>query len=39
MYETLNPIDVSHVPTLQPASIITEQLKQAERKGEDKWLK
>ena len=40
MYETLlRPIDVSHVPTLQPVSIITEKLKQAERKREDKRLK
>ena len=40
MYETLlRPIDVSHVPTLRPISFVTERLKQAERKREDKRLK
>ncbi|GLB38651.1 putative catalytic subunit of tRNA (adenine-N(1)-)- methyltransferase, which catalyzes the formation of N(1)- methyladenine at position 58 (m1A58) in initiator methionyl-tRNA [Lyophyllum shimeji] len=40
MYETLlRPIDVSHVPVLQPVGEISEKLKQAERKREDKRLK
>ena len=40
MYEALlRPIDVSHVPTLQPVSVITEKLQQAEQKGENKQLK
>ncbi|KAF8073972.1 tRNA methyltransferase complex GCD14 subunit [Lyophyllum atratum] len=40
MYETLiRPIDVSHVPVLQPIGEISERLKQAERKREDKRLK
>jgi len=36
---SLRLIDVSHVSMLQPVSIITEKLKQAERKREDKRLK
>ena len=40
MYEALlRPIDVSHVRMLQPVSIITEKLQQAEQKGENKQLK
>ncbi|KAG6919263.1 hypothetical protein DXG01_008059 [Tephrocybe rancida] len=39
MYETLlRPVDVSHVPVLQPIGDISEKLKQAERKREDKRL-
>jgi tRNA (adenine57-N1/adenine58-N1)-methyltransferase len=40
MYETLiRAHDVSHVPALTPISEISEKLKQAERKREDKRLK
>ncbi|RDB14861.1 tRNA (adenine(58)-N(1))-methyltransferase catalytic subunit TRM61 [Hypsizygus marmoreus] len=40
MYETLlRPLDVAQVPMLQPISEISEKLKQAERKREDKRLK
>ncbi|KAG5638733.1 hypothetical protein H0H81_010543 [Sphagnurus paluster] len=40
MYETLvRPIDVSHTPALTPVGEITEKLKLAERKREDKRLK
>lgn len=40
MYETLlRPMDVSQVPVLQPVGEISEKLKQAERKREDKRLK
>ncbi|KAG5646007.1 hypothetical protein DXG03_004609 [Asterophora parasitica] len=40
MYETLlRPLDVSHVPVLTPIGEISEKLKQAERKREDKRLK
>ncbi|KAG6860787.1 hypothetical protein C0995_007593 [Termitomyces sp. Mi166 len=39
MYETLlRPVEVSHVPVLQPIGDISEKLKQAERKREDKRL-
>ncbi|KAG6831024.1 hypothetical protein H0H87_006513 [Tephrocybe sp. NHM501043] len=39
MYETLlRPVDVSHVPALQSIGEISEKLKQAERKREDKRL-
>jgi len=40
MYETLlRPMDVSHVPVLQPIGEVSEKLKQAERKREEKRLK
>jgi tRNA (adenine57-N1/adenine58-N1)-methyltransferase len=40
MYETLlRPIDVLHVPALQPISEVTQKLKEAERRREDKRLK
>ncbi|KAG6840877.1 hypothetical protein C0991_003470 [Blastosporella zonata] len=39
MFETLlRPVDVSHVPVLQSIGDISEKLKQAERKREDKRL-
>jgi tRNA (adenine57-N1/adenine58-N1)-methyltransferase len=40
MYETLlRPLDVTHVPAPTPIGEISEKLKQAERKREDKRLK